>query len=126
MNFGSNALIILAKYPRPLRSKTRLIPKLGEITASHISELFLVDLLRRFAVVEIRIIIAGAENDAEEEFHDLFIKYAIQPNRIEVFLPRAGSMMGDIAAAYSFALQESKKAVLTAIDIPYLTAGMTN
>ena len=126
MNFGSNALIILAKYPRPLRSKTRLIPKLGEITAIHISELFLVDLLRRFAVVEIRIIIAGAENDAEEEFHDLFIKYAIQPNRIEVFLPRAGSMMGDIAAAYSFALQESKKAVLTAIDIPYLTAGMTN
>ncbi len=48
MNAKSNALIVLAKCPKPSHVKTRLIPALGEIGASHLSELFLVDLLRRF------------------------------------------------------------------------------
>lgn len=49
-----DALIILAKYPRPSNSKTRLITDLGEIIASRIAELFLADLLQRFTKTELR------------------------------------------------------------------------
>lgn len=82
-----NALIILAKYPRPGQVKTRLIPMIGDIATNRISELFLIDLLRRFASIhDINVIIAGASQDTDDEFKGLLAKYQIPLENTEIFL----------------------------------------
>lgn len=122
-----NALIILAKYPRTGHVKTRLISTIGDIAASRISELFLVDLLHRFASIRnLRVIIAGASQDTDDEFKDLLTKHHILSTHIEIFLPRSGSMEEDILMSYSHALANSKKVILTGSDIPYLSVKMVN
>lgn len=122
MQTNSNALIILTKFPKSSVSKTRLIPDIGPEVACRVSEMFTVDLLRRFVDTSHRIIIAGASADTEDDFIGLLEKHNIPVERVEIFLPRSGSMMGDIAASYQFALTTgSRKAMLTATDIPYLS-----
>lgn len=123
----TNALIILVKYPRPEYVKTRLIPAIGDVAASRVSELFLVDLLRRFASIHsLRVVIAGASQDTEDEFRGLLTKHQIPSTHIEIFFPRTGSMEMDILISYSYVLTESKKAILTGSDIPYLSVEMIN
>ncbi len=115
-------MIILVKYPRPGQVKTRLItPALNDEKVCRICEVFLVDLLKRLTPVKkLRIVILGANGDTEEEFRDLFEKYDVAGQSIEVFIPHTGSLEGDMVKGYEHALQKSKKAILTAPDIPYL------
>ncbi len=123
----TNALIILAKYPRPGHVKTRLISTIGDVAANRVSELFLVDLLGRFInVSNLQVVIAGALQDTEDEFRDLLTKHHIPSTHIKIFFPRTGSMEKDILMSYLHVLANSKKAILTGSDIPYLSVDMTN
>lgn len=100
---------------------------LGDVAANRISELFLVDLLRRFAsICSFRVIIAGASRDTDDEFKSLLTKHHISSTHIEMFFPRTGSMEKDILMSYSHILAGSKKAILTGSDIPYLSVKMVN
>ena len=123
-----DVLIVLVKYPRLGQAKTRLItPALNDENVCHVCELFLVDLLKRFTLrKELRIIILGARGDTEDEFCGLLEKYGVTGKNIEVFLPGTGSLEGDMAKGYEHALQKSKKAILTAPDIPYLPVETVN
>lgn len=114
VNKKKDALIVLAKYPRPPHVKTRLIPALGETAASHISELFLVDLLRRLSATKRwKIFIAGAITDTVLEFDDLLARHRIPRQNIESFIPQGNSMEDDIVKAYKYVLRKHERAVLT-------------
>lgn len=123
-NSRKDALIVLAKYPRPGIVKTRLGVWLGDETASKIAEVFLVDLLNRFATSGLRIVITGAQSDTATEFSSLCKRYNVAIKDLEVFVPGMGSMRADMLAAYEYVLKDSAKAVLTAPDIPYLSVRM--
>lgn len=122
---GDCAFIIPAKYPRPQYSKTRLIPDIGDVAASRLSECFLVDSVRRFTEEsKLRVVIVGSDIDTEEEFSDLLGRHHLLQDRVEILIPKCGSMIDDMIFAYENILSLCERAVMSASDIPYLSVRM--
>lgn len=125
MSTSKNALAILSKYPKPGHAKTRLSEAVGKTVASRIAELFLVDLLRRVMPMrEIRIVLVGSASDKEKDFKKLLAKHHLDAKDLEIFIPRAGSLLEDITATYTYLLKGSRKVVVTGSDIPYISRQM--
>jgi uncharacterized protein len=111
------ALIVFARAPLPGRTKTRLIPALGEQGAADLYRCFLLDTLAGAAALGPRVIVAGDEAEHLRALRDLVATVAPRAELVAQFGDDLGARMLN---AFRLALGASRHAVIVGTDAPTL------
>lgn len=116
-------LLVLAKYPTPGASKTRLARAIGNQAAAQVQEGMLCDTVARFAKQDgltIAIVFPKTEPPRTSgRFYGLFASHGIPVNNILTMQAEGDDMNGDIVYAYREALLRTRNVALISADIPH-------
>jgi rSAM/selenodomain-associated transferase 1 len=122
MNFGMDAIVIMAKAPVPKKVKTRLVPPLNPETASELYKNFLLDKIEQIRnMVAVHRFVAYTPKKTEAIFRD------IVPKEFTLVL-QVGADLGEKLANISNTLFHKgfKKVVLLDSDTPNLPSRLVN